>query len=447
MSSPIRISPILAVPVVAWALLATAGTFAPTNAGPITADPGNPRWIMHDGAPHFLCGPGDPESFLHRGTRNPDGTRTGDQDTIIQAMIGSGANVQWMTAVRSHGGDGGSTENPFVNNDPAQGVSTAVLDQWEGWISSLDAAEITTFFVFYDDGTKVWNTGSSVGAAEEDFFRTVVDRFEGYDHIIWCVCEEYPEAFNTTRVEALAAILADADDADHPVSVHQHQGSEFHFPDDPSLDVFAMHTGYSNTPTSLHAKCVSAFDFAAGRYSVIMSESIYHYNNRTDARRLSWSAAMGGCTVMVHDIDPGAAPVEALEDCGRIVSFFEATPFHLMSPRDDLARGATDWVFGDPAVGYLVYASDPSGDLGISIPAGGAGNFDLHWMDCATGDTVEAPALVLGEGEHFVTKPSGLGSEVVVSVLPSTATSAGSGIAPATWAHIKAKYRPNAEKP
>ena len=49
---------------------------------------------------------------------------------------------------------------------------------------------------------------------------------------MWCVCEEYVEAYNSTRAAALADTIAAADDYDHPVSVHQHEGTEFHFPDD-----------------------------------------------------------------------------------------------------------------------------------------------------------------------------------------------------------------------
>ena len=118
------------------------------EASPLTINPNNPRWMYHNGAPFFFCGPGDPEGFLHRGSLNSDGTRNGDQDSIIQKMAGTGANVVYITAVLSHGGDGGTTENPFVNHDPAQGLNSAVLDQWDGWIGDLNAANIVVFFLF-----------------------------------------------------------------------------------------------------------------------------------------------------------------------------------------------------------------------------------------------------------------------------------------------------------
>jgi hypothetical protein len=414
----------------------------PADAGPITPDPSDPRWLQQDGAPLFFCGPGDPENFLHRGTRLPDGTRAGDQDAIIQKLVGTGANSLWMTAVRSHGGDGGPTENPFVDNDPDLGVSDAVLDQWEGWISALDAAGIISFFVFYDDGTRVWDTGSAVGPAEASFFQTLVDRFEGYDHLIWCVCEEYSEAYNTTRVSGLAAEIAEHDGRDHPIAAHQHQGHVFHFPDDPNLDVHAMHCGPNNTEASLHEQVLDAWNWSDGRYNVIMAESVNHYGTRTEARRLSWAAAMGGLTVLVHSMDVANTSLDALEDCGRLVSFFESTPFHRLEPRDDLARAGTDYVLGEASVGWIVYASDLSGDLGLSVPAGAGGPHDFRWLDCATGATVEEIGVPLASGDAAWPKPAGLGVDVVVYLEPSPATGVNPTVRPESWAGVKSRYRP-----
>ena len=55
--------------------------------GQIIVDPENASWLVYNRDrdkngkldPFFMCGPGDPEEFLYRGTRNPDGTRNGDQ--------------------------------------------------------------------------------------------------------------------------------------------------------------------------------------------------------------------------------------------------------------------------------------------------------------------------------------------------------------------------------
>jgi hypothetical protein len=230
------------------------------TAGPITVNPADPRWLLNDGEPFFMCGPGDPENFFHRGSLNGDGTRNGDQDAIVQKLTGTGANCLWMTAVRSHGGDGGSRENPFVLGVPSLGVNEDVLDQWEGWITDLDAAGIVSFFVFYDDGTLVWDTGSTVGDDEAAFIQTIVDRYEHHEHLIWCVCEEFQEAFNQARVVAIAQEIAQNDDFAHPIAAHQLEGSLFYFADAANVDVFAMHTGYSNTPSSVHSKCLHAWN-------------------------------------------------------------------------------------------------------------------------------------------------------------------------------------------
>lgn len=408
-------------------------------AGPVTVNPAEPRWLVQDGAPFYFCGPGDPENFLHRGTRNADGTRNGDQNAIIQEMIGTGANILWMTAIRSHGGDGGTTENPFINNDPNLGVSAAVLDQWEGWISALDAAGIVTFFVFYDDGTLVWNTGDAVGSAENAFLQALVNRFESYDHVIWCVCEEFEEAFSMARVSAIAATIAGFDDANHPIAGHQHENTVFHFANDPNLDAHAMHAGAANTPASLHTKVLQARANSQGSYHLIMAESINQWSgDRTAARKLSWAAAMGGATVMVHGLTVADTPVEGLQDCGRLRSFFTSVPFSEMAPADPQKRGTTEYVYGAPGVGYILYSAAATSSLGLNSAAS-EGPVDLKWLDPATGVTVEE-AGTLNAGDNFWAKPGGIGLEAALSVLPTAATPVSGEINASSFGRIKAKF-------
>jgi len=46
--------------------------------GQIIADPADAAALVrHGGGSVYLCGPGDPEDFLYRGSRRPDGTREG----------------------------------------------------------------------------------------------------------------------------------------------------------------------------------------------------------------------------------------------------------------------------------------------------------------------------------------------------------------------------------
>ena len=138
--------------------------------------------------PFYLGGPGGPEDFFYGGTRNADGTRTGDQQTIINALGASGVNGVYVEAVRTHGGDAypDPTHNPFVNNDPAQGLNATVLNQWEGWIAALESRHVAVFFILYDDHADPFG-GAIVGAAERAFIHGLIDRFENHTNIIWCV--------------------------------------------------------------------------------------------------------------------------------------------------------------------------------------------------------------------------------------------------------------------
>ncbi len=407
------------------------------RASPITSGSGDAAWLYQDGTPFFMCGPGDPEDFFHRGSIETDGTRSGDQDLIIEKLSGTGANTLWMTAIRSHGGDGDATHNPFVDHDPNQGVNPAILDQWDAWMGALDAQGVVSFFVFYDDGSNVWNTGTTVGAAEAEFIGAVVDRLEQHDHLIWCVAEEYQEALPPARVSALAVLIDQHDDQDHPIAVHQTPGTTFHFADDPTIDSFAMQSGGGDTPASLHQKVLDAKASADGRYNVVMSETVGHYTDRENARKLNWAAAMGGTYVMVQAMDVAGTPVEALEDCGRLSDFFRSTPFHLLSSLDASARGPTDFVLGAPGIGYIVYSADAASGLGLSIPAESAGIYELRWMDCVTGATVTQPDVALAAGDNAWPRPAGVGVEAVLSAAPEEASS----VTPESWARIKAAFR------
>jgi hypothetical protein len=112
--------------------------------GQIVVHPSNPAWLIRHPAGagesrFFMSGPGDPEDFLYRGSENPDGTRDGDQQEVIDELIASGANSLYLQAIRSHGGDGNATHNPFVGHAPGAPLDPDILDQWEtppGWCCS-----------------------------------------------------------------------------------------------------------------------------------------------------------------------------------------------------------------------------------------------------------------------------------------------------------------------
>ena len=141
--------------------------------------PGNPSWLGYsDKSPFFLAAPGDPENFLYRGTLREDGTRDGDQMALINKLKITGANGIYMQAVRSHGGDGDVSHNPFIDNKPKRGLNEKVLKQWERWFTEMDANDIVIYFFFYDDSAKIWHTGDTVGSKEKLFFESLVNRFE-----------------------------------------------------------------------------------------------------------------------------------------------------------------------------------------------------------------------------------------------------------------------------
>ena len=236
--------------------------------GQIIVDPQTPRWFVYnrdsdgDGKldPFYLGGAGGPEDFFFRGTCNADGTRTGDQETIINALGTSGVNGIYVEAVRTHGGDAypDPTHNPFVNNDPTQGLNATVLNQWEGWITALENQHVVVFFILYDDNADPFG-GATVGVAERDFIHGLIDRFENHTNIIWCVAEEYPDALVPSRVSSIAAEIRAADDHAHPIAIHQATGDNtMDFPNDPNIDQFAQQSN-ATTPTGLHTAVLTAF--------------------------------------------------------------------------------------------------------------------------------------------------------------------------------------------
>jgi hypothetical protein len=87
--------------------------------GQIIVDPDSPGWLVYNldsdknGKldPFFMCGPGDPEDFVFRK----------ENRYLLEKTKGTGANCIYVMAMRSHGGDGGWWNGPFVQGDPAKG--------------------------------------------------------------------------------------------------------------------------------------------------------------------------------------------------------------------------------------------------------------------------------------------------------------------------------------
>ncbi len=387
--------------------------------GRITVDPKQPQWPVYvrpgsdDAKPFLLCGPGDPEDFLYRGALNPDGTRDGDQMRLIDKLKGTGANCIYLMAVRSHGGDGDATHNPFLGHDPAQGVNPAALDQWEQWFTEMDRSRIVIYFFLYDDSTRVWNTGDEVGEREREFIRTLVNRFEHHGHLIWCVAEEYGERLTAERVRRIAALVRAEDDFDHPIAVHKNHGLDFsEFADDPNIDQFAIQY---NVPTAeeLHVAVVQAWREARGRYSLNLAEAA-DWGVGPESRGKCWACAMAGASVMVLRMDVAGTATSDLRDCGNVVRFFDRVDLTGLEPHDELAHADTQYVLALPGERYVAYAADRPDSVGLKAVRAGTYHFD--WFDCAAGTIVAREAVIAEPGNHAWPIPGDIGDEVAVYI-------------------------------
>jgi len=387
--------------------------------GLITVDKAYPQWptqvlFSRERTRAFLmCGPGDPEDFLYRGALNPDGTRNGDQMALIDKLKGTGANCIYLMAVRSHGGDGDKTHNPFINNDPTQGINPKVLDQWEQWFTEMDRERIVIYFFIYDDSAVVWNTGDDVGPQEREFIETLVNRFEHHGHLIWCVAEEYGERLSAERVRRIAATIKATDDYDHPVAVHLNHGLDFSaFADDPSIDQFAIQY---NVPTAeeLHAGLLQAWREAKGRYSLNLSEAA-DWGTRAEARQKAWACAMAGAQVMVLGMDIASTSPYDLRGCGNVVRFFRPVNLREMAPHDELAAGDTQYVLANPGQQYVAYSSHSTGRMGLKDMK--AGTYSFHFYDCAANRHAPQVFLEVSAGDHTWDVPAGFGPEVAVNI-------------------------------
>jgi len=385
----------------------------------VTPDPKHPQWLRKDGTCFFMCGPGDPEGFLYRGKLNADGTRDGDQMKLIDKLRGTGANCIYLMAVRSHGGDGDRTENPFIDHDPKRPLNAKLLDQWERWFKAMDEAGIVVFFFIYDDSARVWDTGDEVGPWEKTFLEALVGRFKHHDHLIWCVAEEYQERLSAKRVSAIAATLRAADDRKHPIAVHKLNGLSFReFADDPNIDQFAIQYNVKSA-AELHDGLVRAFGEAKGRYGLNLSECA-PWGAAAEHRAKLWACTMAGAHVMVLGMDIEKTAKEDLEACGHAARFMRAW-LHVAPdavPDDSLRRDDTQYVMtaGKPRRDrHALYGSSVGRGLGVS--ALDAGNYDLLWLDCVTGRHERTKHRQTADGPATFKPPDGFGPELALMVL------------------------------
>ncbi|MBD3375261.1 hypothetical protein GF406_09515 [candidate division KSB1 bacterium] len=419
--------------------------------GQIIVDSHNPAWLVYNRDndnngrldPAFICGPGDPEGFLYRGNRNPDGTREGDQEELIEKLAAHGGNCIYMIAVRTHGGDAWKSardnpkvypddkHNPWIGQDPARGVNTAILDQWDEWFSLMDENGIIIYFFIYDDAIKIadqfgWalDADGNLNPDEKSFVQTLVNRFEHHKNLVWCVMEEGQEIGQHWRqhISQIARAVREADDHDHVIAAHQLGGNIFYHAEDPHIDQFAIQTSRERVTTvgDLHDWMLTAWETANGRYSLNMSEDAVQgnvsvpNNDRTEIRQRNWTAAMAGAYSMVLGMNIDDTPAEWLTDCKTLYSFFESTTFNMMHPADSLAAGETMYVLAADPFDYIAYSSASTRNLGLHLT--GKGEYTLKWIDCISGKTEYGKHTSQIKGEILWHKPSGFGNEVAVFV-------------------------------
>ena len=433
-----------------WELpLPVENTYGPQY-GQVMVDPENPSWLVYnrdenrDGRPdpYFLCGPGDPEGFLYRGTRSLDGTRNGDQEALIDKIRMNGGNCLYLMAVRTHGGDAwkdaesdpghypDKKHNPWVGQDPAYGLNPDILDQWEGWFTEMDRNGITIYLFLYDDAIRVgeqlgWhlNEASGLHPGEKQFLQAMVNKFEHHRNLVWCIMEEGQEIGKEWQlhISKIAETIREADDYNHVIASHQLGGNVFYHADDPNIDQFAIQGNWEtgSSPDSVHNWLVKAWNHAGGRYNLNMAEHRAHdelsqTGDREGIRKHNWAIAMAGSYAMVLGMDIINTPAEQLQDCRRLQQFFESTDCNNMAPHDELKYAGTQYVLASPGYSYIAYSSEKSEKLGLQDMV--SGSYHIRWYDCISGQSIQQDHTTIASGRQSWKKPRELGDEVALYI-------------------------------
>ncbi|HKJ68812.1 MAG TPA: putative collagen-binding domain-containing protein [bacterium] len=376
--------------------------------GQIILDPDHPDRLVYnrdannDGEldPFFMCGPGGPEGFLY-------GDISGGYSPamVLDTMIVYGGNCIYMQGIRSHGGDGTAEQNPFVNNDPQQGIDTDMLKQWEEWFQRMEEHGIVIYFYFYDDEVKI-GPENEIIPVEREYITTVVNAFEHHPNLIWVVAEEYQEIFSKEKVSRIAELIRRTDDHNHLIASHQLPSLEFHHADDPVIDQFAMQLRSTEGPYSdIHNKCLQALENANGRYHVNLAEQydwhsdLLEAGDREGVRKINWSVAITGMHIMhlgawetTRERRPPS--VGMLQDSRHVYEFMEAIPdLNEMKPQDQLVESGTAWVLGTPDH-YLVYLIE-GGTISLNLQ-GDKNSLQAQWYNPRTGEYSDPESIIAG---------------------------------------------------
>jgi len=401
----------------------------------------NPGYLKYNGGgPAFLCGPDNPETFLFLGNLNPDGTRSnGQQQQVIDHLIKSGVNAFHfqMTRIRRCNikDEGDDQHSPFVDFDPGKPLNKAVLDQWDGWLSKLEAAGIVVHLEFYNDATDVEMMGwkldenGNLHPDEKRFFEGIVKRFKHHKNIIWGI-EESVNKLPRARLRhfmKLSELIAKIDNHNHPImhsfvtpdTSERDIGRDYVFPTDFYGDPYTqlvtwLHVlPHGEDYDAQHQAYLKWSRVGSGRFVVVKNETEKFPRTEPQSRIYQWSCAMTG----MHALEAGHDVLRRqrlLDTDGRIVKFMEQTDFHTMKPTDTLAAGSTKWVLANPGRSYIAYTYDYEHSMGIKNMT--AGYYTLMWFDTVTGETITNNGVSVTTDNAEWQKPSSIGKEIALYV-------------------------------
>ncbi len=415
---------------------------APVNGG-LIADPANPSRLKYfNGGPAFIASVGEPEGFLYRGTKNANGTRSGDQAAIIDELQARGLNSLFVIGFNDsrYGGDGPADGNPFVNANTNGQIDVDILNQWYSWFQTLDAAGIVVIFSLYDDLIDVlagkrmnWDlSGGNLHPQEQKYVDAVVNKFKTLKNLIWVINESANKTYPSNYVERwkkIAARIRSLDTFLHPIAigivvetdpnVTPNTGMPLYL-DDPNFDQILVQHVQPTSVVDMYNKMLAQWNAAAGKINLLLAQA-WPVNNGADGRKKNWATAMAGSYVNQAYGQPGkvwdilASPDADLNALGLIDNFFRAIPsLNTMVPRNDLKYGNTKFVLAVPGQSYVAYSDQASGNLGVRGLT--SGTYNLKWLDTVDGSTVVQNGVAVTTSSRAFLRPSSVQLEAALYI-------------------------------